>query len=199
MQPERLDIAAVGFAQKQWTVDWHVEAVRSETDPFLKLVEENHWHNFSLWHEEDKARRDDLGFEHVYHAKRAIDRHNQLRNNAMEAIDACLIRMLKPDTAAPLNSETPGMMMDRLSIMALKEFHMAEEVARSDVDEAHRIRCGEKLGVIRRQRADLTGVLAAFVEEVKNGARSFKVYFQFKMYNDPSLNPELYAQGKASS
>lgn len=178
--------------QFKWTVDWHHRDPEGSSDGLLGLLQENHWHNFSLWHEEDQARRDDMGAEHVYRAKRAIDQHNQKRNNAMERIDALLIDLLKPNADAPLNSETPGMMLDRLSILALKEFHMWEETVRSDASEAHRAKCQAKLEVIRQQRSDLGGILARFVDEVAAGTRSFKVYFQFKMYNDPELNPQLY-------
>lgn len=183
-------------AQSEWTERWHSAEPEAPEEGFPGLLQENHWQNYSLWHEEDQARRDDLGHEHVYRAKRAIDRHNQLRNNAMERMDSFLLEALQPSAKAPLNSETPGMMIDRLSILALKDYHMAEEVARDDADPAHRERCAQKLEVIRQQRSDLEAVLETFLEEVRRGERAFKVYFQFKMYNDPALNPQLYRSGR---
>lgn len=178
--------------QLAWTEQWHHRPRDNEAEPPLSLVQENHWHNFSLWHHEDQARRDDMGSDHVYQAKRAIDQHNQLRNNAMEAMDSFFVAALRPDPHAPLNSETPGMMLDRLSILALKEYHMKEETVRTDAAPDHVERCRHKLQVIREQRTDLERILTRFLEEVRSGHRGFKVYFQFKMYNDPNLNPELY-------
>ncbi len=198
MSDTHISVATVLQAQERWTREWHDGERQPEADPFLALVQENHWHNFSLWHQEDTARRTDAGFELIYHAKRAIDGHNQKRNDAMEKMDAFLINALQPREDAPLNSETPGMMIDRLSIMALKDYHMAEEVERTDVEAAHREKCRQKLAVIRTQRSDLGGVLERFVKEVRQGERRFKVYFQFKMYNDPSLNPELYRHSQGS-
>jgi len=192
MSAPAISAQAILAAQERWTRDWHHEMRRDEADPWLVLVQENHWHNFSLWHEEDKARRTDAGPVLVCDAKRAIDNHNQLRNNAMEKMDVFVMSILPPHEDAPLNSETPGMMIDRLSIMALKSYHMAEEVAREDATSEHRERCSQKLATIRLQRSDLGMVLARFLEEIAEGERRFKVYFQFKMYNDPSLNPELY-------
>lgn len=182
-------------AQADWTAAWHEREPDAPAAGVLGLLQANHWENFSLWHEEDQARRDDCGPEHVYRAKRAIDGHNQRRNDAMERIDAFLLENLKPNPAAPLNSETPGMMLDRLSILALKEFHMREETERPDAAVEHREKCERKLAVIREQRADLTAILTRFLDEVRSGGRAFKVYFQFKMYNDPTLNPQLYGKG----
>lgn len=149
--------------------------------------------NFSLWHEEDVARRDDLGAESVRKSKRAIDRYNQERNDFVEKMDKALVEILKPRDDCPFNSETPGMMIDRLSILALKEFHMREQAERIDATREHREKCAFKLNVIRRQIVDLSSALDALLREISEGSRSFRVYFQFKMYNDPSLNPQLYA------
>jgi len=181
--------------QTELTGRWHRESPAVSSPGFLRLVEENHLRNFSLWHEEDVARRDDLGPEAVYRAKRAIDRFNQERNNFAEEMDQALVAELKPrESGCPRNSETPGMIIDRLSILALKEFHMHEETVRADATPEHRAKCGEKLARIRRQRADLAGCLAELLNDVSAGRRTFSVYFQFKMYNDPALNPQLYRQ-----
>jgi hypothetical protein len=179
--------------QSHLTARWHIESPAASGTEFLQLVEENHLRNFQLWHEEDIARRDDLGSERVHQAKRAIDRFNQERNNFIEEMDKVLVAALQPKEAGvPRNSETPGMMIDRLSILSLKEFHMNEEAVREDASENHRATCGEKLARIIRQRTDLTQCLGDLLTEVASGTKTFAVYYQFKMYNDPALNPQLY-------
>jgi hypothetical protein len=182
----------IAGAQASWTADWHVSSVVVEGENFLRLVAENHARNYNLWHEEDVARRDDLGAESVRRCKRAIDRYNQERNDFVEKMDKALVEALKPSASGPFNSETPGMIIDRLSILALKEYHMKEQVERADAEAEHREKCAFKLDVIRRQRSDLTAALRELLDGVQAGTRSFRVYFQFKMYNDPSLNPQLY-------
>jgi hypothetical protein len=185
----------IAARQTELTARWHLAGPSAGGDGFLRLLEENHLRNFSLWHEEDVARRDDLGFEAVYRAKRNIDRFNQERNNFAEQMDQAIVAELKPrESGCPRNSETPGMMIDRLSILALKEFHMHEETVRSDASATHRAQCVEKLARIRRQRDDLASCLAELLADVAAGRRTFSAYFQFKMYNDPALNPQLYRQ-----
>jgi hypothetical protein len=187
----------IATLQTTLTARWHEESPAATGTEFLLLVEENHLRNFQLWHEEDIARRDDLGSERVHQAKRAIDRFNQERNNFIEEMDKVLVAALKPlEAGVPRNSETPGMMIDRLSILALKEFHMREETLRADASEAHRATCAEKLARIIRQRADLTQCVGELLADVAAGTRTFAVYYQFKMYNDPALNPQLYQGNK---
>lgn len=184
--------------QTRLTGEWHHDEPAATGSGFALLVAENHLRNFLLWHEEDVARRDDIGPQRIVQAKRAIDSYNQQRNNFIEEMDKILVAELKPaEDGVPRNSETPGMMIDRLSILALKEYHMREETERGDVDESHITNCSEKLARIIRQRGDLVRCLAELLEEVRAGKRSFSVYYQFKMYNDPALNPQLYAAGKS--
>jgi hypothetical protein len=191
------DPAEIAALQSDLTARWHKETPAAAGEGFLSLVQENHLRNFQLWHEEDIARRDDLGSERVHQAKRAIDRYNQERNNFIEEMDKALVAALQPaESGCPKNSETPGMMIDRLSILALKEYHMREEVERDDASGAHRAKCAEKLARIRLQRADLTQCLAELLDAVVARTRSFAVYYQFKMYNDPALNPQLYGGAK---
>ncbi len=186
------DIAA---RQTALTARWHQVPPAATGEGFNRLLEENHLRNFSLWHEEDVARRDDLGFEAVYKAKRAIDRFNQERNDFAEKMDKEFVAGLQPlESGVPRISETPGMIVDRLSILALKEFHMHEETVRADASAEHKARCAEKLARIRRQRSDLTTALAELIADVAAQRRTFSVYYQFKMYNDPALNPQLYRQ-----
>ena len=138
-------------------IQWKSVGVEYQHKDFYQLVEENHAFNFQLWHAEDRARRDDMGYEFVYQAKREIDSCNQLRNNRMEAMDEWLFNTLKP--AKPehcsVNSESPGMIIDRLSILSLKSYHMALQTERQDVSEEHRKTCAYKLETIQQQLKQL--------------------------------------------
>jgi hypothetical protein len=195
----KFDAQALADQQTKLTALWHQAPPAATGEGFSRLLEENHLRNFSLWHEEDIARRDDLGFERVYQAKRNIDRFNQERNNFAEEMDKAIVAALTPpQSGCPRNSETPGMMIDRMSILALKEYHMQEETVRPEVTAAHREKCAEKLARIRQQRRDLTNCLAELLAEVVAGRRTFSAYFQFKMYNDPALNPQLYRNAPKS-
>lgn len=165
-----------------------------EQQGFLALVEENHAFNYQLWHAEDRARREDKGYEFVYHAKREIDHCNQQRNNRMESMDEWLFNHLKPadPSICSVHSETPGMIIDRLSILALKAYHMDLQSSRPDADKLHLQTCQHKLQIILAQQTQLANCLQQLFNEVHAKIRTFKIYHQFKMYNDPKLNPELY-------
>lgn len=187
-----MNVAEISTLQRALTTRWHEEAISLSQVGLLELLEQNHRENFNLWHEEDVARCDDLGAERIRLAKRNIDRHNQQRNDLVEAIDRHLVQELQPlDQGCPFNSETPGMMIDRLSILALKEYHMREEAEREDASAEHRATCMSKLTVIQQQIDDLATALEQLFDEVQAGTRSFRAYFQFKMYNDEQLNPQL--------
>lgn len=187
-----MDVQTIVARQQQCTHQWHSDEPAAHGDGFLATVEQNHLENFCLWHEEDIARRDDLGAPRVLQAKRTIDGHNQRRNDLVEKLDLWLVRELKPvESGCSFNSETPGMMIDRLSILALKEYHMNEEVQRTDATAEHRSKCMTKLNVIRQQITDLARALDDLLVQVQQRTRSFRVYFQFKMYNDADLNPQL--------
>ena len=172
-------------------VQWKEHSIELKHEGLLRLVEENHAFNYQLWLAEDRARRDDRGFEFVYQAKREIDHCNQQRNNRMEMIDEWFFNELQPaeSTACPIHSESPGMMIDRLSILALKHYHMALQAIRAEVTDEHRKLCQHKLHIIQ-----LLHCLRDFLGEIESKKRTFKVYHQFKMYNDPTLNPQLYGQ-----
>jgi hypothetical protein len=187
-------ITELDALHRESILQWKKNTVQLTQLDFFKLAEENHAFNYQLWHAEDMARRDDMGFEFVYRAKRNIDHFNQQRNNRMEMMDTWLQQQLQPaaSTTCPVHSETPGMMIDRLSILALKQYHMALQCERTDVDNAHRLNCQNKLDVIQLQQRQLLQCLNELLHEVTNKQRTFIVYHQFKMYNDPTLNPELY-------
>lgn len=162
---------------------------------FWAAVERNHHFNTLLWEEEDQARRHDVPADAIAENKRAIDRYNQSRNDAVEEMDEHLLRSLaaiKPLPSSRLNSETAGAMIDRLSILSLKIFHMKKQTERRDVDEAHTARCHEKLQRLQEQRCDLQFCLDRLLRETQEGRAHFKIYRQYKMYNDPALNPYLH-------
>ncbi len=159
----------------------------------LDLILAQHRANFDLWHEEDEARCPDVSDGCIAEVKHAIDRINQRRNDLVERIDESLLALAgtqNPD--APLHSETPGLIIDRLSILALKIYHTAEEAHRQDATEAHHQRNLDRLAVLHQQRLDLAQCLDCLWSEVLAGTRRFRLYRQFKMYNDPELNPVLY-------
>ncbi len=189
-----IQIKEIVALQQDSIIRWKADGLSFKKGDFLGLVEKNHSCNYQLWHTEDKARRDDMGFEFVYKAKREIDHFNQQRNNFMEAMDEWLFATLQP-TQSPncsVHSETPAMMIDRLSIMALKAYHMHLQTTRSDVNEIHRQACQRKWQIITAQQGQLQSCLQQLINEVRAKTRTFRVYHQFKMYNDPTLNPELY-------
>jgi hypothetical protein len=169
-------------------------------------VQANHRNNSLLWAEEDLARRTTVAAEAIAANKRAIDGYNQARNDATERVDEILLvalGLVDPASArtdapvstvpagARLNSETAGSMIDRLSIMALKAHAMRQQTLRTDVDEAHRAASQVKLQRLLQQRNDLASCLDALLADAQAGRAYFKVYRQFKMYNDPRFNPEL--------
>jgi hypothetical protein len=190
-----IDVQKVLSLQKSEITDWHLEVTSIEEELPWKFVEENNQYNFKLWHEEDIARIRDIDPLRIVEAKRNIDQYNQARNNAMEKIDEWILNYLDLNgvlTAEKLHSETPGMMIDRLSIMQLKRYHMEEETLRADASEEHKSKCLGRVNVLDEQIADLSNCLKDILELLSSGALKFKVYRQFKMYNDPSLNPQLY-------
>jgi hypothetical protein len=160
---------------------------------FREVVLGNHRANFELWHEEDKAREPGASDATIAQVKHTIDILNQRRNDLVEAMDRLLLETADPQNPdAPLHSETPGLIIDRLSILALKIFHTEEETRRDSATEAHRQRNRTRLTMLLEQRGDLAGCLDALWDEVLHQRRRFKLYRQMKMYNDPELNPAIY-------
>jgi hypothetical protein len=160
-----------------------------------QAVEDNHRCNCLLWDEEDLARRRNVPDAAIVGNKRAIDGHNQKRNDAIERIDEHVLNLTagKKENAR-LSSETPGAMIDRLSILSLKIHHMRLQTLRTDVDRAHVENCLLKLNRLNEQRTDLAACLDRLLAECARGESYFKVYRQFKMYNDPALNPAIYGE-----
>lgn len=176
---------------------WHHEEISNPYDGFLKQVCQQHTFNYLLWHEEDVARSPNVGDERIAQVKRAIDKYNQQRNDGIEQLDAHLLQMLaaekvEPQADARLNTETPGSAIDRLSILSLRRYHMQEQADRPDASEEHHAKARERLKVLAEQHADLSRSLKELLEDIFAGRKRLKVYFQFKMYNDPTMNPYLY-------
>jgi hypothetical protein len=174
-------------------------------------VEENHRNNRLLWDQEDLARRTTAKPEEITSNKRAIDGYNQARNDAIERMDELMLlalNLVSVETAmsdepkanvapgAMLNSETAGSMIDRMSILSLKIQAMHAQTLRDDVDQAHRTNCQTKLARLLEQRLDLAQCFDELMRDSLGGTRYFKVYRQFKMYNDARFNPVLVAEQK---
>jgi hypothetical protein len=160
-------------------------------------LREQHRSNFDLWHEEDKARDPNADDAVIAAVKRRIDKLNQKRNDLIECLDEVLRRSLsaadvRPAKDAPWNTETPGAVFDRLSIAALRIFHMREQTVRRDASVKHRKNCVKKLNFLTRQRKDLELALKELLDDLAVGRKQLKLYKQHKMYNDPTLNPTLY-------
>lgn len=176
-----------------WYRDKPAAVEPGEDLPSLVLAQ--HFCNFSLWNHEDEARRRDVADGYIADTKRAIDKWNQRRNDLIERIDLHLLERLKgADTrSARLNSETAGSMVDRCSILSLKIHHMGINAARKD-DAEVAAQSAAKVTVLRTQRDDLSGCLVELLADFAAGRRHFKLYRQYKAYNDPRLNPALYTR-----
>lgn len=176
---------------------WHHDAQAPEAaNGWLAQVAEQHRANFELWHIEDEARIPNIPDSEIARVKRLVDKTNQRRNDLAEKLDLALLAYLEPRglpaAAAPLHSESPGLMIDRLSILSLKIYHTREEVARANAPAGHAERNQARLAVLIEQRSDLAGCLDELWRSTLNGERRFKLYRQLKMYNDPALNPAVY-------
>jgi hypothetical protein len=194
-----LSAEAIIKQQDRETRAWHqpeAERAEAETD-WLRLVSAQHQANFELWHIEDKARVPGASDAELAAVKRRVDPTNQRRNDLAEGLDRALLAWLEPrglpNPAAALHSETPGLMIDRLSILALKIYHTLEEAERAGAPPGHAERNQARLAILAEQRGDLAGCLDDLWREVLAGRRRFKLYRQLKMYNDPSLNPAVYS------
>jgi hypothetical protein len=153
------------------------------------------WIDAVQWHLEDIIRDPQIDPVAALALKRRIDRSNQDRTDLVEEIDTYFREKFKDVSVLPdatLNTESPAWAIDRLSILALKIYHMREQVNRTDASEEHRIKCQAKLDVLLEQREDLSTAIGQLLDDIAAGRKYMKVYRQMKMYNDPSTNPVLY-------
>ena len=163
------------------------------------LLYHKNWIDTVQWHLEDIIRDPQIDPVAALAIKRRIDKSNQDRTDMGEYIDSYLLdkyRDVEPRPDARLNTETPAWAIDRLSILALKIYHMAREAERTDVGDAHRAACRKKLDVLLAQQVDLSGAIEELIGDIEAGRKYMKTYKQMKMYNDPALNPVLYGQKK---
>jgi len=187
----------IASCQTIWTQVWHGAGSGAPTDPLMALVQDEHRRNFDLWHEEDKARAPDATDAQIAAVKRAIDKLNQQRNDLIEKVDEHLASMLKgkgarPSPHAAWNSETPGSVIDRLSILSLKVYHMREQAERLDAKPEHVQKCRDRLKILTQQQHDLTEALQNLFDDLFAARKQMKIYRQYKMYNDPDSNPAIY-------
>ena len=183
----------------RWDDVDHPEENPFEPGSIDHLLYAKNWIDTVQWHLEDIIRDPQIDPVEALKIKRRIDRSNQDRTDMVEYIDSYLLekyRDVRPAADARLNTETPAWAIDRLSILALKIYHMSVETHRGDVDAAHREACARKLEVLLTQQKDLSRAIEELIEDIEAGRKYMKTYKQMKMYNDPSLNPVLYASKK---
>lgn len=194
------DVSEVTSLQHEMVERWHHREIDNPYDGLHQIVCTQHSFNFQLWHEEDIARSPDVGDVKVAQVKRNIDGFNQQRNDWIEKIDDWVSEQVgEPDNQIhsdlPLNTETPGSAVDRLSIMSLRIYHLKEQLQRTDVDPSHIDSVRHKISVCMLQHDDLSQSLQELVNDIQEGRKRHRTYRQFKMYNDPALNPYLYKAG----
>ncbi|MDE6393200.1 MAG: DUF4254 domain-containing protein [Muribaculaceae bacterium] len=164
---------------------------------FEAILYSKNWVDAVQWHLEDIIRDPDIDPKEALELKRRIDRSNQVRTDMVEDIDTWMRDRYKdvtPGVDATINTESPAWALDRLSILALKIWHMREQAERTDADEAHLERSRARLAVLLEQRDDLSLAIDQLLADIEAGRKYMKVYRQMKLYNDPSTNPVLYAK-----
>lgn len=169
-------------------------------NPFeLKSIEYylylKNWIDTVQWHFEDIIRNPHIDPAEALTLKRRIDKSNQDRTDLVELIDNYFLEQykdVKVKSDATINTESPACAIDRLSILALKIYHMRQEVERTDTTPEHRAQCKKKLNVLLEQQKDLSSAIDQLIADIQDGRKYMKVYKQMKMYNDPTLNPVLY-------
>ena len=207
MVTKMLSAQAIVKLQDQLTGAWH-QVARPQPErlaDWLDAVARQHQANFELWHTEDEARAPGASDAELAAVKRRVDRINQRRNDLAEQLDVALLAWLQnqhpalPNPVAALHSESPGLIIDRLSILSLRIYHSREEAERADAPAGHIERNSQRLAILIEQRDDLAGCLQALWQQTLDGMRRFKLYRQLKMYNDPSLNPAIYRKSAVQS
>ncbi len=199
-----IDIAQIIQLQTDTVAQWHEGPIENKFTDLLATVCTQHSFNYQLWHEEDIARSPDVSDQEIARVKRSIDRFNQQRNDWIEKLDDQIAELLAshavtPSADAKLNTETPGSAIDRLSIMSLRLYHLREQLDRADVDQQHRESVQQKINVCLLQQSELAKSLQQLIDDLFAGEKRHLTYRQFKMYNDPTLNPYLYQSAQQAS
>lgn len=166
---------------------------------FDSLLYLKNWIDTVQWHLEDIIRLPDIAPAEGIQIKRRIDKSNQDRTDTVEKMDDYFLdqfKDVKPRPGTRINSETPAWLLDRMSILMLKIYHMKEQTERTDASADHLAKCQAKLQILLEQKQDMQFAFDELIEDIRKGDRRFKVYRQMKMYNDASLNPMLYNQKK---
>lgn len=166
---------------------------------FEGLLYVKNWIDTVQWHLEDIIRLPEINPIKALQIKRRIDKSNQDRTDRVEQMDDYFLFQFKdltPKSTAKINSETPAWLLDRMSILMLKIYHMKEQTDRKDASTEHIAKCQTKLNVLMEQKTDMQMAFDQLMEDIQTGDRKMKVYRQMKMYNDESLNPTLYQQKK---
>lgn len=167
------------------------------SDTFEHLLYRKCWIDIVQWHYEDIIRLPDINPVEALDLKRKIDKSNQDRTDMVEYIDSYFLnkyKNVKVKKDAKINSETPAWAIDRLSILALKIYHMREEASRETATSEHKATCREKLNILLEQRVDLSTAIDDLLDDIAMGEKYMKVYKQMKMYNDIETNPMLYSK-----
>jgi hypothetical protein len=190
--------------QRECVARWHEQPIDNPHEGLLGVVCQQLSFNFQLWHEEDKARSLDASDAEIARVKRAIDKLNQQRNDWIERIDDWILTELadhgiSAPVNAPQNTETLGSTIDRLSILALRIYHLAEQQVRDDATQEHREGVVRKLSIAMAQQDDLARGAQELANDLFAGRKRHKLYRQLKMYNDPTLNPYLYRPQPAAA
>ena len=186
--------------------DYHVhDSIETKiTNPYFKdqfeyLLYQKNWIDTVQWHLEDIIRDPEIEPAEALKIKRVIDASNQKRTDLVEFIDGYFLNKykdVKPNEKATLNSETIAWALDRLSILALKIFHMSEEANRESAEQSHKASCQNKLDILNEQKLDLSTAIDQLIDDIEKGNKYMKIYKQMKMYNDEELNPVLYKAKK---
>ena len=182
------------LSDNTWPENFKLQHQSSGT--IFEFIEMNHFFNTKLWNEEDLARRQKVSDSEIAKNKREIDKFNQARNDCIEKIDDFILKAIPKisEMLGKQNSETLGGIIDRLSILSLKIFHMSIQTKRPDTSQTHRDICNGKFKILQSQRSDLAVCYDELLNDCMSGLRHFKQYKQFKMYNDPNLNPQIYSE-----
>jgi len=202
----------MNFTEQAWSVfdqaiaDYHLtdDVNAEQKNPFQNgtlehLLYSKNWIDTVQWHLEDIIRDENINPTEALQLKRRIDSSNQKRTDLVEFIDSWFLNKyneIQPAANARINTETPAWAVDRLSILALKVYHMQIEAERATASAEHRANCNAKLQVLLEQKKDLMQAINTLLQDIENGIVKIKVYKQMKMYNDESLNPVLYQNVK---